>query len=61
LVAVHGLFCEILNPPLSSVRSIADLPPARVVLFDTGPSQLADIGESILPAGYVRAPDGSVT
>ena len=35
------------------VRSLADLPPARVVLFDTSPAQLADIGESILPAGYV--------
>jgi phytoene dehydrogenase-like protein len=36
------------------VRSLADLPPARVVLFDTSPAQLADIGESILPTGYVR-------
>jgi phytoene dehydrogenase-like protein len=36
------------------VRSLADLPPARVVLFDTSPAQLADIGEPILPAGYVR-------
>jgi phytoene dehydrogenase-like protein len=37
------------------VRSLAELPPARVVLFDTSPAQLADIGESLLPAGYVRA------
>ena len=36
------------------VRSLADVPPARVVLFDTSPAQLADIGESTLPAGYVR-------
>jgi phytoene dehydrogenase-like protein len=36
------------------VRSFADLPPARVVLFDTSPAQLADIAEPVLPAGYVR-------
>jgi phytoene dehydrogenase-like protein len=36
------------------VRSLADLPPARVVLFDTSPAQLADVCESALPAGYVR-------
>jgi len=36
------------------VRSLADIPPARVVLFDTSPAQLADICESVLPAGYVR-------
>jgi len=36
------------------VRSLADLPPARVVVFDTSPAQLADIGERVLPAGYVR-------
>jgi phytoene dehydrogenase-like protein len=36
------------------VRTRADIPPARVVLFDTSPAQLADIAESILPAGYVR-------
>jgi len=35
------------------VRSLADLPPARVVLFDTSPAQLADVGEPVLPAGYV--------
>jgi phytoene dehydrogenase-like protein len=35
------------------IRSLADLPPARVVLFDTSPAQLADIGESVLPAAYV--------
>ena len=36
------------------VRSMADLPPSRVVLFDTSPAQLADICEPALPAGYVR-------
>ncbi len=36
------------------VRSLADLPPSRVVLFDTSPEQLAAIAESVLPAGYVR-------
>lgn len=36
------------------VRSLGDLPPARVYLFDTSPSQLANICEPILPAGYVR-------
>ena len=36
------------------VRRLADLPPARVVLFDTSPAQLANICEPILPAGYVR-------
>jgi phytoene dehydrogenase-like protein len=36
------------------VRSLADLPPARVVLFDTSPAQLADVGAPVLPAGYVR-------
>jgi phytoene dehydrogenase-like protein len=36
------------------VRRLADLPPARVVLFDTSPAQLADVAEPVLPAGYVR-------
>ncbi len=36
------------------VRSLADLPPARVYVFDTSPAQLADIAEPVLPAGYVR-------
>ena len=36
------------------VRCLADIPPARVVLFDTSPAQLADICEALLPAGYVR-------
>jgi len=36
------------------VRSLADVPPAKVVLFDTSPAQLATICETILPAGYVR-------
>jgi phytoene dehydrogenase-like protein len=36
------------------VRCLADVPPARVVLFDTSPAQLAEVCESSLPAGYVR-------
>jgi len=36
------------------VGRLAELPPARVHLFDTSPAQLADICESILPANYVR-------
>jgi phytoene dehydrogenase-like protein len=36
------------------VLSLADLPPARVYLFDTSPAQLASIAGPVLPAGYVR-------
>jgi phytoene dehydrogenase-like protein len=36
------------------VRSLADLPPSRVVLFDTSPAQLAAIAEPELPTRYVR-------
>jgi len=36
------------------VRSLADLPPARVYLFDTSPAQLAAIAEPVLPRRYVR-------
>ncbi len=36
------------------VRTLADLPPARVYLFDTSPAQLATIAQAVLPAGYVR-------
>jgi len=36
------------------VRSLADLPAARVYLFDTSPAQLAAIAEPVLPARYVR-------
>ena len=36
------------------VRSLSDLPPARVVLFDTSPAQVAEVCEPLLPAGYVR-------
>jgi phytoene dehydrogenase-like protein len=35
------------------VRSLADLPPARVYLFDTSPADLASIAEPVLPARYV--------
>jgi phytoene dehydrogenase-like protein len=36
------------------VRGLADIPPARVVLFDTSPAQVADICGPLLPARYVR-------
>ena len=36
------------------VRSLADIPPARVVLFDTSPAQLADVCAPLLPAQYLR-------
>ncbi len=36
------------------VRTAADLPPARVYLFDTSPSQVVAIAGSLLPASYVR-------
>jgi len=37
------------------VRSLADLPPHRVALFDTNPAQLATIAGDQLPPRYVRA------
>jgi phytoene dehydrogenase-like protein len=37
-----------------SIRSVADLPPARSLLFDTSPRSLAEIACPILPANYVR-------
>ena len=36
------------------VRTLADLPRARVALFDTSPAQLAAIAEPALPTRYVR-------
>jgi phytoene dehydrogenase-like protein len=36
------------------VRRLADLPPARVVLLDLSPAQLADICAPILPSRYLR-------
>jgi len=36
------------------VERLADLPPARVVLFDTSPDQLARIAGDALPPGYRR-------
>ncbi len=36
------------------VRSLADLPPARLFLFDTDPGQLATVAAPVLPARYVR-------
>ncbi len=37
-----------------TVRSLADLPAARVYLFDTDPRQLAAICEPALPYGYLK-------
>ncbi|HLK09752.1 MAG TPA: NAD(P)/FAD-dependent oxidoreductase [Candidatus Binatia bacterium] len=36
------------------VRRLADVPPARVVLFDVSPAQLADVCAPVLPPGYVH-------
>jgi phytoene dehydrogenase-like protein len=36
------------------VRSLADLPAARLYLFDTSPAQLVDIAGPVLPARYLR-------
>src|SRR5262249_24389377 len=36
------------------VRTLADIPPARVVLFDTSPAQLAEVCAPLLPASYLR-------
>src|SRR5205085_610738 len=38
----------------SPVRSMADVPPSRAVIFDVTPRQLANIAESDLPPLYVR-------
>ncbi len=50
LLAAHGGRVETGR----RVRSLADLPPARVFLFDTSPAQLADIAGPALPARYLR-------
>jgi phytoene dehydrogenase-like protein len=36
------------------VHVLADLPPARIVLFDTSPDQVAAIAAPVLPSTYVR-------
>lgn len=36
------------------VKSLSDLPAARVYLFDTSPAQLADIAAPVLPEKYLR-------
>jgi phytoene dehydrogenase-like protein len=36
------------------VRSLADLPPARLYLFDTSPAQLDVVAAPVLPARYLR-------
>ena len=50
LLQEHGGRIETGRP----IRSLLELPPARVVLFDTSPAQLAAIGERVLPANYVK-------
>jgi phytoene dehydrogenase-like protein len=37
-----------------AVHALADLPPSRIVLFDTSPDQVASIGSPVLPATYVK-------
>ena len=36
------------------ITSLKELPPSRVVLLDTSPSQLAHLGRDSLPPGYLR-------
>jgi phytoene dehydrogenase-like protein len=36
------------------IRSLGELPAAKVYLFDTSPAQLATLGEPVLPARYLR-------
>ena len=36
------------------IRSLADLPPARMYLFDTSPRQLASIAGEVLPSRYLK-------
>jgi phytoene dehydrogenase-like protein len=36
------------------VTSLAELPPTKVVLFDTSPKQLAQVAGDVLPSGYVQ-------
>jgi phytoene dehydrogenase-like protein len=50
LLAAHGGRIETGR----RVRTLADLPAARVFLFDTSPAQLADIAGPALPARYLR-------
>lgn len=42
------IFCD------TEVKDLRDLPPARAILFDTGPHALARIAASRLPEGYRR-------
>jgi phytoene dehydrogenase-like protein len=37
------------------VRSLSDLPPARLQLYDTSPAQVVDIASAMLPNGYLRS------
>jgi len=54
--ALAGVLAELGGSIVTGVhvRSLADLPAARVVLFDTDPRQLAEIAAPVLPDGYRR-------
>lgn len=54
--ALGGLLRELGGEIRTGVRvtSAAELPAARVYLFDTSPDQLASIAEAALPGGYLR-------
>jgi phytoene dehydrogenase-like protein len=36
------------------VKALSDLPPSRIVLFDTSPDQVAAIASPVLPSAYMR-------
>ena len=36
------------------IHALADLPPSRIVLFDTSPDQVATIASPVLPTRYIR-------
>lgn len=54
--ALAGLLAELGGSVRTGVRvrARAELPPARLYLFDTSPSELARIAGPALPAGYLR-------
>jgi len=55
--AMHGYFTALGGTTIlnSMVTKAADLPAARVYLFDTSPAQLAAINKDALPGRYVQA------
>jgi len=54
--ALHSLLRDLGGEVRTGVRvtSAADLPAARVYLFDTSPDQLASVARAALPRGYLR-------